>query len=65
VGENENRPPIEYRSELNILMKYWEKKRNQVVQSVELLIVGVESYNWDYFPFYLIHICSGAHIIPC
>jgi len=46
-------------------MKYWEKKRNQVVQSVELLIVGVESYNWDYFPFYLIHICSGAHIIPC
>ena len=65
MGKNENRPPVEYNSELNILMNYWEKKRIQAVQSVELLIVGVESYNWDYFPLYLIHMCSGAYIIPC
>jgi len=28
MGKNENRPPIEYRSQLNILMIYWEKKIN-------------------------------------
>jgi hypothetical protein len=31
MGKNENSPPIEYRSELNILMNYWEKKRKQTV----------------------------------
>ena len=62
MGNNENRPPIEYRSELNILMNYWEKKRNPPVQLVELLIVGLESHNRDYFLLNLIHMCSGAHI---
>ena len=65
MGKNENRPPIEYRSELNILTNYWEKKRNPAVQSVELLIVGLESHNRDYFLLYLTHVCSGAQIIPC
>ena len=65
MGKNENRPPIEYRSELNILINYGGKKRNPAVQSVELLIVGLESHNKDYFLLYLIHMCSGAHIIPC
>jgi hypothetical protein len=49
MGKNENRPPIEYRSELNILINYREKIRNQAVQPVELLIVGLESHNRDYF----------------
>jgi len=65
MGKNENRPPIEYRSELNILMNELSKKRKQAVQSIELLIVGLESHNRDYFLLYLIHMCSGAHVISC
>ena len=65
MGKNENRPQIEYRSERNILMMYWERKRSQAVQPVELLIVGLESHNRDFFLLYLTKMCSGAHIIPC
>jgi hypothetical protein len=60
MGKNENKPPIDYRSERNVLMNYWEKRRNQAVLSVELLIVGLESHNKDYFLLYHIHMCSGS-----
>jgi hypothetical protein len=33
MGKNENNPPIEYRSEQNILINYWEKKTGSPVSS--------------------------------